>query len=52
MVVIYDVYTQYIGNARSIAMKRAVAEGWSRATVTAIHKVGIDTYEVTLTVFK
>jgi len=52
MVVVYDVYTQYIANARTIALKRAVAEGWSRATVTGMHKVAEDTYEVTLTVFK
>lgn len=52
MVVMYEVFTQYIGNARTIAMKRAIAEGWSRATVTSIYKVAQDTYEVTLTVFK
>lgn len=52
MVVVYDVYTQYIANARTIAMQRAIAEGWTRSTVTAVHKVGPDTYEVTLTVFK
>lgn len=52
MVVVYEVYTQYIANARSIALRRATAEGWSRASVTAVHPVGQHTYEVTLTVFQ
>lgn len=52
MVIVYEVFTQYIGNARTIAMKRAVAEGWSRATVTYVSKIGPNTYEVSLTVFK
>lgn len=52
MIVVYEVYTPYMGHARTIATKRAAAEGWSRATVTAVHKIALNTYEVTLTVFK
>lgn len=52
MVVTYEVNTQYIGTARDIAIRRAISEGWTKATVMNIQKFGDATYEVTLTVFK
>jgi hypothetical protein len=39
-------------DARSIALRRANAEGWGRASVTAVKKVGLQDYEVTLVVSK
>lgn len=41
-----------MGTARDIAMRRALAEGWSRATIIGVQKYGDSTYEITLTVFK
>jgi hypothetical protein len=52
MVITYEIYTQHIGNAREIALRRAASEGWSRATVLAVHPVDFNTYEVTVTVFR
>ena len=52
MVITYEVSTQYVGNARDIAMRRAKAEGWGSATVTGITQVSPEVYEVTVTVFK
>lgn len=37
-------------DARSIALRRANAEGWSRVSVTAVKKVGLQDYDVTLIV--
>lgn len=39
-------------DARTIALRRANAEGWSRVSVTAVKKVGNQDYEVTLVVSK
>lgn len=52
MVVTYEVSTQYVGNARDIAIRRAKAEGWGTATVMSLVQVSPEVYEVTLTVFK
>lgn len=52
MVLAYTVATQFIGNARDIAIRRARAEGWTKATVINIVQIMPETYEVTLTVFK
>lgn len=52
MIINYDVYTQSLQNARTIAIQRAKSEGWSSITVMSINKVGYDTYAVTLTVHK
>lgn len=37
-------------DARSQAMRRAAAEGWKRVSVTAVKKVGLQDYEVTVIV--
>lgn len=52
MVVTYQVSTQYVGNARDIALRRAKSEGWRTATVMSLVQVSPEVYEVTLTVFK
>lgn len=39
-------------DARSTALRRANAEGWSRASVTAVKQIGRHDYEVTLVVAK
>lgn len=39
-------------DARTIALRRANAEGWARVSVTAVKKVGLQDYEVTLIVSK
>jgi len=52
MVVTYEIATQNMDHARTVAMRRALAEGWSRATIMSLQKTGYNTYEVTMTVFK
>lgn len=52
MIITYDIYTQYIGNARDIALLRAKAEGWKGATVLSLSKIDDDMYAVTLSVHK
>lgn len=37
-------------DARSIALRRANAEGWSRVSVTAVIKTAPQSYDVTLVV--
>lgn len=39
-------------DARSIALRRANAEGWARVSVTAVKQIGRHDYEVTLVVQK
>lgn len=39
-------------DARSVALRRANAEGWGRVSVTAVKQVGSQDYEVTLVVQK
>ncbi len=39
-----------IQDARSVAMRRASAEGWKRVSVTAVKKIGYQDYEVTVVV--
>ncbi len=52
MVITYTVSTQFIGDARAVAMRRATAEGWGRATVMNVVRLDLNTYEVTLVVSK
>lgn len=37
-------------DARTVALKRASAEGWRRASITSIKKIGYYDYEVTVIV--
>jgi hypothetical protein len=37
-------------DARNVALKRAAAEGWKRASVTNVKKIGLQDYEVTVVV--
>ena len=39
-----------INDARSVALRRAAAEGWRRVSVTTIKKIGYYDYEVTVVV--
>lgn len=50
MVITYTVSTQFIGDARAVAMRRATAEGWGRASVMNVVRLDLNTYEVTLVV--
>jgi len=52
MVVTYTISTPMMHDARSIAMRRATAEGWGRVSVTNVKQVGAQAYEVTLIVSK
>ena len=50
MVVTYDIYTPYIGDAREMAIRRAHAEGWQRVSVMNVVHIGVNSYEVTLVI--
>lgn len=50
MILTYVIQTAMIHNARTVALRRAAAEGWSRVSVIAVKKIGFGAYEVTVTV--
>ena len=52
MVLNYTIHTPMMHDARSQAVARARAEGWTRITVTAVDKVGPNDYQVRLVVTK
>ena len=52
MVIRYTIHTPMIHDARTQAVNRAKAEGWSRITVTAVDLTGQNAYTVTLVVTK
>jgi hypothetical protein len=52
MVLNYTINTPMMHDARTQAVNRAKAEGWSRITVTAVDLVGQNAYRVTLVVTK
>jgi hypothetical protein len=52
MVLNYTIHTPMMHDARSQAVARARAEGWTRITVTAVDKVGQNDYQVKLVVTK
>ena len=52
MVLQYTIHTPMMHDARTQAVNRARAEGWSRITVTAVDKVGPEDYQVSLIVTK
>jgi hypothetical protein len=52
MIITYDINTPYIGDARTIALRRAKAEGWRSATVISTYPTGPGSFSVTLTVVK
>lgn len=52
MVLNYTIHTPMMHDARTQAVNRARAEGWSRITVTAVDKVGLNDYNVRLVVTK
>lgn len=50
MLLTYVIHTPMMHDARSVALKRAAAEGWKRASVTAVKRIGLSDYEVTVVV--
>jgi len=48
MLVTYTIHTPMLHDARSQAMSQAAAQGWKRISVTAVKKVGPQTYEVSV----
>ena len=52
MVLNYTIHTPMMHDARTQAVNRAKAEGWTRITVTAVDKVGQSDYLVRLVVTK
>jgi len=47
MVVTYTISTPMMHDARSIAMRRATAEGWGRVSVTNVKQVAKTVVDVT-----
>lgn len=52
MVLNYTIHTPMMSDARTQAVNRAHAEGWSRVTIMAVDKVGPNDYRVSLVVTK